>query len=469
MAIKLEHISKSFEKKVALSNINISFSKGKIYALVGENGAGKSTLVKIISKRILPSKGSINFTENEKVKIVEQRPLIAESISIKENIFLGVKESKKNISRLNNLISQWCPSLELNSIVKNIGGNFRFYTSLLNCLLCDFDVLILDEPAAYLDDAERENLYIQLNKLKEENICVIVITHSKKEIIEYADDVYLLKKGIVEESFFNIQNSNQKEKIIHSIEKSIMNYEKNLYDNSSEKKLTNIKNNFYLQVKNISCRPLDKPLINNISFEIKDGQIIMINGLSESGLLTLEDCISGMNNNLDLGEIIFYKDNKKSVVKKVDPIYLRKTLVKEIGLKIAIVPSNKTLRSSNPELTIFQTIFPFLENIPFSKYESIVNKIILQAKIDASSKDKIKSLSGGMLQRLILERELFLNPDLLILCEPFAGLDIEKMENISQKILNLKQNGKSVLILSSENLLFELCDKIYRLEGGKIL
>lgn len=471
MAIILEHISKSFEKKVALNDINLSFSNGKIYALFGENGAGKSTIAKIISNRLQPTTGKIFFTINEKIKIVEQRPLIAESISVRQNIFLGHKDNKENFSRLLELKKTWCPSLKLDSIAKNIGPNERFYASLLNCLLYDFDVLILDEPTAYLDDVERKNLYEQLKKLKEKNICVIVITHSKKEIIEYVDDIYLLKKGKLINAFCDIQKSNDKNKIVDLITKSIFREGENSFkeNKSNLKESIKLNSNFFLEAKNLNYRPIDKPLISNISFKVESGQIVMINGLSESGLLTLEDCLTGMNCNLDIGEIVFYKDNKKCVVKKVNPLFLRKELIKKNGFKIGIVPSNKNIRGSNPEITIFQTIFPFVDKKDFFKLNSIVKKIIDNAKIDATQNDKIKSLSGGMLQRLILERELFFNPDLLILCEPFAGLDMEKIKNISNKIIQLNQEGKAVLILSSEKNLFELCHKVYRLEGGKFL
>ena len=157
--LKVSNLALKFGTRTLFENVNIEFNEDNCYGIIGANGAGKSTIAKIISNRLQPTTGKIFFTINEKIKIVEQRPLIAESISVRQNIFLGHKDNKENFSRLLELKKTWCPSLKLDSIAKNIGPNERFYASLLNCLLYDFDVLILDEPTAYLDDVERKNLY----------------------------------------------------------------------------------------------------------------------------------------------------------------------------------------------------------------------------------------------------------------------------------------------------------------------
>ena len=132
-------------------------------------------------------------------------------------------------------------------------------------------------------------------------------------------------------AFCDIQKSNDKNKIVDLITKSIFREGENSFkeNKSNLKESIKLNSNFFLEAKNLNYRPIDKPLISNISFKVESGQIVMINGLSESGLLTLEDCLTGMNCKLDIGEIVFYKDNKKCVVKKVDPLFLRKELIKK--------------------------------------------------------------------------------------------------------------------------------------------
>lgn len=503
MSILLKNICKTFEKKIVLKNINAEFSFGKIYSIVGENGAGKSTLIKIISQKILPDENSkIDFTQNEKIKIVEQSPLVADSLSIKQNIFLGKKENRKSREKLNELIKTFCPSININMLCKNAPSSVRFYTSFLNCLLSDFNVLILDEPTAYLDDDERKVLFSSLNELKKKGVCVIVVTHSKKEILNYADEILLLKKGVLAQTFFDVQKKSSKEKneILKQIESSIsakiltkdennctekIHFKNSLNENFlKNEKIQNPENeNFKIQFKNISCINSEKPLIKNISFSVENSQIVMITGLSEAGLFTLEDCITGFSK-INSGEILFEKNSKKIIAKKVSPRFLRKTLQKKLNLKIAIVASDKKNRAAALDFTVAESLYS--ANLDFSKISVIeknqqiqkksfckkflfyVNSIIKNSELKISSNDKIKTLSGGMLQRLILERELFFDPDFLILCEPFAGLDMQKKKIILEKILKLKRDGKSVLILSTEKIEENIFDKIYKLDGGKI-
>ncbi|MCR5612504.1 ATP-binding cassette domain-containing protein [Treponema sp.] len=512
MSILLENISKQFEKKTALYDVNLTFSKGKIHALVGENGAGKSTLAKILCARFEPTSGNVRFTENEKVCIVEQRPLVAESLTVRQNIFLGIKENRKNILRLNELIKTWCPTLNLNSTVKDIGAGERFYTSLLNCLLHPFDTLVLDEPAAYLDNKARADLFCGLESLKKDGVCIIVITHSKTEIMKYADEIFLLQKGIVKEKFFDVQKKTeeQKKQVLSQIENSIKEssikiktQEKNSCTNTTALESENssvveherksaITSDCAIYFNNITSRPLDKPMIQNVSLCVKSGTVNFIRGLAEAGLLTLEDCICGMGHKPESGEFIFEKrvlakkklkdenDNREDLntastlkrisVKKINPKFLRVQLAEKLNLKIAIIPSDKTMRGSNPELTVEQMLYCVnARNFSSAEYKGYVLAVIKKSGVQTRPQDKVKTLSGGMLQHLMLERELYFNPDILFLCEPFAGLDMQKLKIMCARIAELKKEGKGILILSKEKVSVDFFDSIMQLEGGRLI
>lgn len=486
MKLSLSHITKVFGVKVALDDVSVTMSSGSLYAFAGENGAGKSTLANIISKKSFCD-GEIYAEENSEqteydVQIVSQTPVIAEGITVKENIFLGVKETKENKKLLKENISKWAEKLELNSYVKDIGGDQRFYTSLMQVLLKPFDVLILDEPGAYLDDIERECLFTNLQKLKQQNKIIIVISHDKNEIVKYADEIILLKKGKIVKTFCDIAEKNDKEKsaVINEIKQSIETYQgrflnKNILSetdqNFSDKQdsLTSsviINTKFSFTVNSLCSKPVDMPAITDISFSINAGSVVLIKGLAEAGLLTLEDALTGMQKNKISGTFTFEHQNKKLSAKKLSPCFLRNTVFAKTGLKIAFVSSNKTMRSSNPDLTVGQLLYTSQILSDSKNLDKHILKVIKSSELDVSQNQKVNSLSGGMLQRLILERELSFNPDLLILCEPLAGLDMQKTEIIIQKIIEVKERGGAVLILSTEDFEKNIFDRQYKLEGG---
>ncbi|MBP5401565.1 MAG: ATP-binding cassette domain-containing protein [Treponema sp.] len=464
MELVLSHITKKFGNKTALDDVTLKLTPYALNVFAGENGAGKSTLVKIIDGSLSLTSGKVEFSEGQKVVTVNQTPLVAESITVKENILLGLKSSEQNENKLKMLAQKWAPELSLGMRVCDIGGGERFYTSLLSCLMKEYDILLLDEPGAYLEEEERKKLFNNLSELKKLKT-IVLITHDKKELAYYADNIFLLQKGKLLKTYteLNLKSNEYKDKIVKEIEKEIIGdrtdfiYLKNddvKIENSSECSFT---------VKNLFCAPVDKPLIDDISFTVKAGELLVIKGLAEAGLLTLEDCITGMHE--CRAEFVFSKDKKTLATEKINPRFLRYTLKKKTGLTISVVPSDKTMRGSNPELTVSEMLYSAsAEN--FS--EEYIQDVIKNTGLLISSAQKVKSLSGGMLQRLMLERELYFNPDILIMCEPLAGLDMNKTKIIINRLVELKSQGKIIIILTTQNIPEQVCDKYLKLEGGKI-
>ena len=470
MELVLSHVTKRYDKKTALDDVSLKLTPYALNVFAGENGAGKSTLAKIISGSVELTSGTIDFTKENKIVIVNQKPLVAESISVKENILLGIKSTKENENKLNELIKKWAPQLNLNAKVCDIGGGERFYTSLLSCLMKEYDILLLDEPGAYLEEEERKILFKNLCELKKLKT-IILITHDKKELAFYADNIFLLQKGKLIKTYaeLNLKTKEFKEEVVKEIEKEIRTFSKDEKiaqgDTASASADSQDSAAHSFTVNNLSCAPIDKPLIKDISFTVKAGELTVIKGLAEAGLLTLEDCITGMQE--CRAEFIFSKDNAETLVNKISPHFLRRALYKKTGLKVSIVPSDKTMRGSNPELTIEELLYEAAVS-GCSQNAAGVDEIINRSGFDILKSQKVKSLSGGMLQRLILERELFCKPDILIASEPLAGLDMEKSEIILDRFSELKKNGCAVLVLTTQNIPQKMCDRYYRLEAGRL-
>lgn len=501
MNLKLCGISVHFTLKKVLTNLNVTFNERQIHAILGENGAGKSTLAKVISGELKPGKGQIlitepggntenkNPSESEKKEIevvfqdakaaiqrgichVHQRPLLAQSISVKENLLLGVHKTNKKY--FEDLCSLWIKDVPLNKKLKDTSGDQRFFIALTGALLKNPKILILDEPSALLDSKQRTFLYTQLQKLAAQGLNIIVITHDIKEALTYCDTITLLKDGEVLRSFEKNQaEESQITELLFGNEKNHINYDSSKNDRTYANQSIE-KKSFTLKIQNLTAKPLNRPSLFDINFTAESGQITLIQGLAESGLGTLEQIITGIDSSHTKGTITLTKNDETGApqtdetgVPAGTPAttifdcnlktarFNTRTLRKKMGIRVGIIPTDRTFTGSNPVLTI--------EEMLQSKN---TQKLISAADVQITSKEKAENLSGGMLQRLIFARETIPEPDLLILCEPLQGLDKFACETLFKKLSKFASAGMMIIVLSSTPFPHTLCKKIYNLESG---
>lgn len=472
MNLSIKNLVLNYSYKSVLKNLNVYFSEGKIHALLGENGAGKSTLAKIISGELTPNSGiilcndyliypsknySVKNSINHGICYVHQRPLLAENATIYENVILGLQSVDKK--RIDNLIKIWMPHYSASTLVKDIGGDCNFFTALICALLKNPKILILDEPGALLNDEQISFLYSKLQELKQQGLNIIVITHSKKEAELYCDTITFLDDGKV---VFNAERQNV-ENQLEQWGQTSMNITNSNSPNLQDEHISNTKN-LTINFSKLDCHPVNKPGISNIDFSAIGGEITLISGLAENGLETLEDVITGMENSKFSGSIRITGQQEDGIFRKFARNIKKSNfnthiLRKKSGFQVGIIPSNKNFRATNPNLTIKQML-------SFSPLSS--DELIKKAEINISSTEKVSCLSGGMLQRLILQRELSFNPEILIFCEPLQGLDFASSQNICNELLKLADQGKIILILASSDFPDEICKNKYELIAGKL-
>jgi ABC-type uncharacterized transport system ATPase subunit len=443
-SLKIENIKKRYTKKNVLNDVSLEFTTGSIFAILGENGAGKSTLVSILSGNKKATEGQIIINEkifekgfnsvkqaNEyKIRITHQHPTINDELTVYE--YCLISNSRKNIKeKIKKIFEQWNFYIDINKKGRHLNASEKFYTELLSALISNPNFLILDEPTVFLTLKQRQNLYEAIKKksnLKENKLCVILITHNIDEAKELCDKIIYLKKGNITNNF-NFENH-----ITLEIEK-------------------NKNQNFKIfKIENLNCDSKYLPHLFNINLFINKNSITTIIGKREDGIETLEEIICGVKEIKFSGKVFIHNNGFE---KKINSYKLRK-------LPVGIIPSNRITRGANQELTIEEFLFPFNDENIFST--------IKNANISCELTDKIKILSGGMLQRLILERELFLHSEILFLFEPDQGLDSLARYNLSKKLLEANSKGKTIIIFTSsgENELLKISDSIYKLEGGKI-
>ena len=438
MDIILRNICKSYPRKKVLSNVSLSFAQGQVHAIYGENGAGKSTLVNILAGNTQCDSGEILLNQ-KKVKfnsakdalehgivLVHQTPLLAPELTAEENILLLKKISRDNVKKM---FSQWAPNIDRNTKVQNLSGNKKFYVALIRELLKEPKVLILDEPSAFLNLEERKSLYTKLKKLAESGTNIIVITHSTAEASTYCDTVSVLQDGKV---------VNTEPKATYS------NNEMPLMQSSHLKKITFALEHVYLKPKHLA------PL-NDINIQVSEGTISAVTGIQEASMETLELFVTGMIKDCEKKGSVFLHGTKLTLPKeKFSASLLRRH-------KAAIVPSDRKYVASNPNLSIEQMLFSAGKS---------PEQCIADAGINITKEEKVSALSGGMLQRLILEREKSLGGNLFILCNPMQGLDTKSQAALISTIFKLTSEGKSILVIGATDIPLSTCTRVYNLEEG---
>ena len=469
MDVALEHISKRYLHKTVLEDLSLVFQGGMIHALLGENGAGKSTTAAVLSGALEPDGGTI-LIDGKAVRFssprdalragivcVRQRPLIADGISVWENILLGTeygaagKTLKKGeiFSRAELLKSKWAPHLNFRALAAHIGGDERFYTALISALIREPLMLILDEPSALLDREQRLSLYANIRELADKGMNVIVITHIMQEASRYTDTITVLQKGKGAEHY----------------ERSALYVPKIKSEAAQLHTVRTEKSGDCISFEHIGVRPKKRPALFDVSFTAKSGCITLIEGLPESGLGTLENVVTGMESarteglcRIKTGERSLCVDFKSG---KWTPYFLRI----EAKLRTAIIPSDRTFRASNPGLSIEQLLCAMYGGKSADEYAT---RLIEKAKVSIRPDEKASALSGGMLQRLILAREFENDPNLIIACEPLQGLDGKAAEHTQKLLLNFACRGAVVIVLSSSEFPKALCAVHYVLEGGAL-
>jgi len=499
----LKDICKSFGEKSVLLGINLSFARGKVYALLGENGSGKSTLAKILSGEIKADSGKIfgisDNSENSeyqielkinspkdslkyKIGIVSQNPTVCKDLQVWENIFLGdgktlspfFANKKKFLGQIENQLLDLGFSLDLKKKGKDCRASEKFFVCLARALFLEKDILILDEPTASLSKNEKEILFNIIERFKNAGKIVVLITHNREEALSLADEIVFLQKGKAPlvgkearerlEGFSfegagcgvqaSSENAASRENSVSLGEFGVQASSENAASRESSSFLgksatqVNSKKSPIFAVKNLCAYETPLSRIENLSFSVEAGKITCVKGQWETGLSLLEDVVSGMKT-FSKGEIFFagkwYKEKDKFDTR----------LLRQKGT--SIIPSDKINRGAPKSLKVEELFLVAKQNQGKNLFQG--KDLISQAKVDAKLSNKVSSLSGGMLQRLILRRELSLRSDFYIFSNPTSGLDFAGIRDLISTLKNLTEKGKGILVLSVDDTEIEkICD-----------
>ena len=478
--IELRNITKTFGDVVANDDVSMVVEPGTIHAIVGENGAGKSTIMRIAYGFYEQDSGDI-FVNGEKVEInnphdaialgigmVHQHFMLVDTMTVAENIILGAETGSAtnlDLEKAKEDIRELSTELKLGidpaAYVEDLSVGQQQRVELLKALYRKAKLLILDEPTAVLTPQEVEDFFNILRLMKDQGETIVIITHKLEEVLAISDNVTVMRDG---KSVGDVKTSEtSKEDLAKMIvgRDVLLRVEKTDADPKDT----------VLSVENLSVEGKHGLAVKGITFDVKAGEIVGIAGVEGNGQTELIEAISGLVSGRDVnGTIRFEGEN-------ISDVPSRKR--KELG--IGHVPEDRhkrglLLNSDLSENSILGVHYrpPAVSSVGILDSAGIrqrVNEIIEDFDVRPPKPElEARSLSGGNQQKLIIGREFELNPKLLLVSQPTRGVDIGAIEFIHRKLIELRDGGTAVLLVSAElEEVTALADRLLVIREGEIV
>ncbi|MDK0976791.1 ABC transporter ATP-binding protein [Clostridium perfringens] len=479
--VEMLNIRKEFPGIVANDNITLQLRKGEIHALLGENGAGKSTLMGILFGMNQPDKGVIkvrgkevkitnpNVANDLGIGMVHQHFKLVENFTVTQNIVLGCEpkilfglgmDLNKAAKRIEELSKQYGLNVDPNARIENISVGMQQRVEILKMLYRDADVLILDEPTAVLTPQEIDELIKIMKNLINEGKSIIIITHKLKEIKAAADRCTVIRRGRYIGTV-DVKTTSEAE-----MAKMMVGREVSFKVNKKPAKPGDV----VLDIKNLSVKNNKKVLgLKDFSIDVRAGEIVGIAGVEGNGQSELIEAITGLRKS-ESGTINF---KNKDIT--------RESIRNRINSGIAHIPEDRHKRGLVLDYTIEENmVLEVYDKKPFSnkgllnkkeikKYaEKIIDEFDVRSGEGAES--IARSLSGGNQQKAIIGREIELNPELLIAAQPTRGLDVGSIEYIHKRLVEQRDSGKAVLLVSLElDEILNVSDRIAIINNGELI
>ena len=466
--LEIRDLVKDFPSVRAVNNVSFDIKRNTVHCLVGENGAGKSTLIKILTGAYMRTSGTVLLNGEEYIphspRDAKQRGIstmfqelnVVDQLTVEENLTLGMEDTKfgflrktDKINKMVNVMKSLEPSITPRQLVSTLSVAKKQIVEIAKAVATAADIIIMDEPTASISESEIARLFKIVKSLREKNVTVIYISHRLDEVFELGDYVTVMRDGkhIGTEPVAEVKD--RSELIRMMIGKTVFE-EYTPKEGGSQETI--------LQVKDLCNHKL-----NGISFEIHKGEIVGFYGLVGAGKTELARAIYGVDEYR--GEITF--KGKK----------LPATPDKVIAAGIALVPEERRTQGLFTVLTI-------RGNVPVMNMEKISRNGFINStqerKVTLEYIDKLRiatnstekeaaKLSGGNQQKVVFSKCLFADADLLMLDEPTRGIDVGAKSEIYGIIRRLSEEGKSIMIFSSElPEVVNICDTIYLLFDGNM-
>ena len=481
VALELKGITKAFGTKVvANKNVDLTVYKGEILAILGENGSGKTTLMNMVSGIYYPDEGEI-FVDGKpavitspkdafayRIGMIHQHFKLVDIFSAAENIVLGIdneksfnlKKAKQDIKKI---VDQYGFILDLDKKVYEMSVSEKQTVEIIKVLYRGADILILDEPTAVLTPQETSKLFDVLRNMRADDKSIIIITHKLHEVLEISDRVSTLRKGE------NVGTVDTKDATEASLTEMMVGEKVDLNIERKDPKDPEPR----LVVKKLNIKNRDgSNALTDVNFTVNSGEILGVAGISGSGQKELLEAIAGLQK-CEKGSSILFTDSddvEQQLVGK-SPREIRK-----LGVAMSFVPEDRLGMGLVGSMDITDNMMlrsyksgksEFLDR---KKPKKLAEEIIDELEVvTPGTNTPVRRLSGGNVQKVLVGREIALEPRVLMVAYPVRGLDINSSYMIYNLLNKQKEQGVSIIFVGEDlDVLIALCDRIMVINSGNI-
>ena len=481
-AIELSGISKSFGPVQANRDIDLVVKPGSIHGIIGENGAGKSTLMSILYGFYQADRGTIAMKGRQVsipdsqtaielgIGMVHQHFMLVDNFTVLENIILGAEgggilntaigKARRELIRLE---EEYGLAVDPDAVVGDLAVGLQQRVEILKALYREADVLILDEPTGVLTPAEADHLFRILERLRSEGKTVVLITHKLREIMAVTDTVSVMRRGEMVATRRTAETSMEELAELMVGRRVLLSVEKQEARPAEQR----------LSVANLTVEDgRGVAMVKDVSFQVHAGEIVGIAGVAGNGQSELLQAIAGMRR--ARSGVVMLNGEPVDVTSGLgasDPSELRER-------RLAHVPEDRHHEG---------LVLPFLEqeNAVLGYHDRYSSGLLLdtgairevaEREIEAydirppNPKLKTANFSGGNQQKVVLAREMERDPDVLLIGQPTRGVDVGAIEFIHRRIIEMRDAGKAILLVSVElDEIRSLADRILVMFDGRIV
>ena len=470
-------IVKQYPLVRAIDGADFTVEQGEIHSLLGENGAGKSTLMKILYGMTTPTAGEVRvfgkpvaITRPAQaialgIGMVHQHFMLTPVMTVAENVVIGSEpvrgvffDRKKAEAQVAAMIDEYNFHISATAKVETLSVGEQQRVEILKALYRGADLLILDEPTAVLTPQEVEDLFRVMRQLKAAGKSIIIITHKLKETMEIADRVSVLRQGKMIESGVPVAGTTMKELAQMMVGRDV--------ELSVTRRAEQVgEENF--SVRGLSLTERGVPILRDVCLSLRKGEILGIAGIEGNGQTELIEVLTGLRrpDHMEL-----FKDGKP----------LSGNAAAFLAAGVGHVPEDRMTRGLVLEMSIEDNLILGYHRRPaFARrglrLASAIRRFAEQERTEFAIKapnvqERCSALSGGNQQKVVIARVFSENPDVIIVAQPTRGVDVGAMEYIHHRLLDLRDSGKSILLISADlGEVRSLSDRLAVIYGGRIV
>lgn len=470
-------IVKQYPLVRAIDGANFTVEQGEIHSLLGENGAGKSTLMKILYGMTTPTAGEVRvfgkpvaITRPAQaialgIGMVHQHFMLTPVMTVAENVVIGSEpvrgvffDRKKAEAQVAAMIDEYNFHISATAKVETLSVGEQQRVEILKALYRGADLLILDEPTAVLTPQEVEDLFRVMRQLKAAGKSIIIITHKLKETMEIADRVSVLRQGKMIESGVPVAGTTMNELAQMMVGRDV--------ELSVTRRAEQVgEENF--SVRGLSLTERGVPILRDVCLSLRKGEILGIAGIEGNGQTELIEVLTGLRrpDHMEL-----FKDGKP----------LSGNAAAFLAAGVGHVPEDRMTRGLVLEMSIEDNLILGYHRRPaFARrglrLASAIRRFAEQERTEFAIKapnlqERCSALSGGNQQKVVIARVFSENPDVIIVAQPTRGVDVGAMEYIHHRLLDLRDGGKSILLISADlDEVRSLSDRLAVIYGGRIV